>query len=122
MTGTADLTVQQLFAGRVWQLAAGHQAALPLGALSVAQGAAQPFDVPGRAGPGAMRDMACARAIALCTVWIRARESRISLLRWRRQYHSGPPVAGDGPKDTEQTTGVPRYRSPGLPMIATVVI
>jgi len=52
------------------------------------------------------------------TVWIWARESSISLWRWRRQYHSGPPVAGNGPKDTEQTPVVPRYCSPGLPYFA----
>src|SRR5262245_29853975 len=71
--------------------------------------------MPGLAGPGAMRDIVCAGAIELCTVWIRARESRISLWRWRRPYHSGPPVAGNGPKDTEPTPVVPRYYSPGLP-------
>src|SRR4051812_37974227 len=63
--------------------------------------------------------IACAGAIELGTMWIRARESSISLLRWRRQYHSGPPVAGNEPKDTEQTPVVPRYCSPGLPSEAS---
>jgi hypothetical protein len=72
ITDTPPLTLQQLFHGRFWQLAPRHQGALPLGALPVAPGAAQPFDVPALAGPGAMRAMACAGAIALCTVWIRA--------------------------------------------------
>jgi len=85
ITDTPPLTFQQLFHGRFWQLASRHQGALPLGELPVAQGAAQPFDVSGLAGPGAMRDIAWAGAIELCTVWIRARESSISLLRWRRQ-------------------------------------
>jgi hypothetical protein len=81
ITDTPPLTLQPLFHGRFWPLAPRHQGALPLGELPVAQGAAQPFDVPGLAGPGAMRDMACAGTIELCTVWMRARESRISLLR-----------------------------------------
>src|SRR5919202_858480 len=115
ITDTPPLTFQQLFHGHFWQLAPRHQGALPLGELPVAQGAAQPFDVPGLASPGAMRDVAWAGAIELCTVWIRARESGISLWRWRRPYHSGPPVAGNGPQDTEQTPVVPRYYSPGLP-------
>jgi hypothetical protein len=122
ITDTPPLTLQQLFHSRFWQLAPRHQGALPLGELPVAQGAAQPFDVPGLAGPGAMRDMACAGAIELGTVWIRARESGISLWRWRRQYHSGPPVAGNEPKDTEQTPVVPRYCSPGLPDLETILL
>src|SRR5215475_12303018 len=115
ITDTPPLTLQQLYHGRCWQLAPRHQGAFPLGELPGAQGAAQPFDVPGLAGPGAMRNIACAGAIALCTVWMRARESSISLWRWRRPYHSGPPVAGNGPKDTEPTPVMPRYCSPGLP-------
>jgi hypothetical protein len=115
VTDTPPLTFQQLYHGRFWQLAPRHQGAFPLGELPVAQGAAQPFDVPGLAGPSTMPNIACAGAIELCTVWIRARESSISLLRWRRPYHCGPPVAGNGPKDTEPTPVVPRYYSPGLP-------
>src|SRR5262249_56389908 len=106
---------QPLYHGRFWQLASRYQGAFPLRELSVTQGAAQPFDVPGLASPGAMRNMACAGAIERGTVWMRARESSISLWRWRRPYHSGPPVAGNGPKDTEPTPVVPRYYSPGLP-------
>jgi hypothetical protein len=115
ITDTPPLTFQQLFHGRFGQLAPRHQGALPLGELPVAQGATQSFNVPGLASPGAMRNIACAGAIELYTVWIRARESGISLWRWRRQYHSSPPVAGNGPKDTEPTPVVPRYYSPGLP-------
>jgi hypothetical protein len=116
ITDTPPLTFQQLFYGRFWQLAPRYQGALALGELPVTEGATQPFEVSGLAGAGAMRDMACAGAIALCTVWIRARKSDISLWRWRRPYHSGPPVAGNGPKDTEPTPVVPRYCSPGLPL------
>jgi hypothetical protein len=122
ITDTPPLPLQQLFHRRFSQLAPRHQGALALRELPVAQRAAQPFDVPGLAGPGAMRDMACAGAIEPCTVWMRARESGLSLRRWRRPYHSGPPVAGNGPKDTGQTPVVPRYSSPGLPTRAFLAI
>jgi methyl-accepting chemotaxis protein len=62
-----------------------------------------------------MHDVPCAGTIELGTWWIRARESGISLLRWRRQCHSGPPVARNGLHDTESTPVSPRYYSPGLP-------
>jgi hypothetical protein len=81
ITDTPPLTLQQLFHGRFWQLAPRHQGALPLGELPVVQGAAQPFDVPGLAGPGAMRAIAGAGTIALCTVGMRAREASIAFLR-----------------------------------------
>jgi hypothetical protein len=50
------------------------------------------------------------------SMWIRTRESGISLLRWRRLCHGGPPVARNGPKDTDLTPAFPRYYSPGLPI------
>jgi len=78
-TATPPLPWQQLCHRRFWPLAPRPQGAVPLGALPVAQGAAHPFDVPGLAGPGAMRKSACAGAIALGTGWMRARASRISL-------------------------------------------
>src|SRR5262245_9697116 len=62
-----------------------------------------------------MRDVACAGTVELCTLWIGARESDISLLRWRRQCHNSPPVARNGLKDTGATPVSPRYYSPGLP-------
>src|SRR4030095_5961930 len=66
-----------------------------------------------------MRNVAFARAIEPRTLWIRARESSIPLWRWRRRYHSGPPVLRNGPKDTDLTSVVPCYYSPGLPRIAS---
>src|SRR5919199_4993048 len=62
-----------------------------------------------------MRDIAFAGTIELRTWWIRARESRISLLDWRRQCHHGPPLRRIGPKDIDSTPVSPRYYSPGLP-------
>src|ERR1043166_3844792 len=68
--------------------------------------------------PGAMRDVGFAGTSEPCTLWIRTRESGISLLRWRRQCHNSPPVARNGRKDTGSTPVSPRYYSPGLPEIA----
>ena len=62
-----------------------------------------------------MRDVAFAGTIEPDTLWIRAREASISLLRWRRQCHNGPPVVRNGLKDTGLTPVSPRYYSPGLP-------
>src|SRR5262245_43847755 len=62
-----------------------------------------------------MRDVAFTGTIAPGTVWIRARESRISLWRWRRQCHNSPHMARNGLKDTGATPVSPRYYSPGLP-------
>src|SRR5215216_5404685 len=62
-----------------------------------------------------MRDIAFAGTIKLPTLWIRARESGIRILHWRRLCHRGPPMVRNGPKDTEVTPVVPRYYSPGLP-------
>src|SRR5262245_43317647 len=62
-----------------------------------------------------MRDVALTGTNAPGTVWIRARESRISLWRWRRQCHNSPPMARNGLKDTGATPVAPRYYSPGLP-------
>jgi hypothetical protein len=59
-----------------------------------------------------MRDVACAGTIELGTLWIRTRESDISLLRWRRQGHNSPPMARNGRKDIDSTPVVPRYYSP----------
>src|SRR5262249_1969265 len=65
--------------------------------------------------PGSMHDVAFARTIEPCTMWIRTRESGISLVRWRRQGHNSPPLARNGLKDTGATPVSPRYYSPGLP-------
>src|SRR5919204_3299188 len=115
VTDTPPLTLQELLHGRFWQLAPRHQGALPLGKLPVAEGAPQPFDTLGRACPGAMGDVAYAGAIEPGTLWIRTRESGILLRRWRRRCHVGPPLAENGPEDTEHTPVFPRYYSPGLP-------
>src|SRR5947208_14670079 len=69
-----------------------------------------------------MRNVAFAGTIELCTVWVRARESSISLLDWRRQCHSGPPWSRIGPKDIDSTPVLPRYYSPGLPGFLTMPI
>src|SRR4029450_54271 len=114
VTDAPPLTLQKPFHGRFRQLAPRHQGALPLGELPVAEGTAQPFDVLGRACPGAMRDVPGTGAIEPCTLWIRTREASITLLGWRRQCHVGPPLAENGPKDTERTPVFPRYSSPGL--------
>src|SRR4029450_11695710 len=79
---------------------------------------ARPFDVLAPPGPRPMRDVAFARTIELRTLWIRAREASISLLDWRRQCHSGPPLRRIGPKDIDSTPVFPRYYSPGLPIFA----
>jgi len=67
-----------------------------------------------------MRDVAFTGTIAPGTVWIRARESRISLWRWRRQCHNSPPMARNGLKDTGATPVSPRYYSPGLPFFTNL--
>src|SRR5215204_4872771 len=64
-----------------------------------------------------MRDIAFAGTIKLPTLWMRARESGIRILHWRRLCHRGPLMVRNGPKDTEVTPVVPRYYSPGLPRI-----
>src|SRR5262245_64298291 len=69
-----------------------------------------------------MRDVAFARTIELRTLWIRAREASISLLDWRRQCHSGPPLRRIGPKDIDSTPVFPRYYSPGLPPLGGLAI
>jgi hypothetical protein len=66
------------------ELAAGHQGALPFRELPVADGTASPFNVLVRPGPRPMHNMAFAGMIEAGALWIRARESRLSLLRWRR--------------------------------------
>src|SRR4029434_522457 len=69
-----------------------------------------------------MCDVAFAGPIELRTLWIRAREASISLLDWRCQCHSGPPLSRIGPKDIDSTPVFPRYYSPGLPNIAVTEI
>src|SRR4029434_4018469 len=101
ITDTPALTFQEPFYGRFGELAASHQGPRPLGDLPGAHGTAQPFDMLMLARPRAMSNVACAGAVELYTRWIRTRESCIALLRWRRQYHNGPPVEGNGPQDTD---------------------
>src|SRR2546423_9639513 len=100
VTDAPPLTLQQPLPGVFRQFAAGHQGPLPFGELPVACRAAPPLDVCVRACPRPMGDVAFAKPIALRTLWIRARESGISLLGWCRLCHGGPPVARNGPKDT----------------------
>src|SRR5215813_7414597 len=109
------LTFHQPYNRVFGELAAGHQGALPFRELPAACRTAQSFDVLVRPCPRPMRDVPCAGTIEPCTLWIRARESGISLLRWRRRYHSGPPVTRNELKDTGPTPVSPRYYSPGLP-------
>src|SRR5919198_3887673 len=115
---TPPLTLHQPYDRVFRELAASPQGPLRFGELSVAYRAAQPFDVLVRPGPRPMRDVAYAGTVELCTVWIGARESDISLLRWRRQGHNSPPVARNGLQDTGATPVSPRYSSPGLPLFS----
>src|SRR5262245_43919231 len=69
-----------------------------------------------RACPRPMHNVLCAGTIEARALWIRTRESGISLRRWRRLCHGGPPVVRNGPKDTDLTPVAPRYCSPGLPI------
>ena len=117
ITDAPPLTFHQLYDGIFGELAAGHEGALPFRELPVAGRTAQPFDVLVHPGPRPMRDGAFAGTIELCTWWIRAREASISLLDWRRQCHSGPPLRKVGPKDIDSTPIFPCYYSPGLPKI-----
>jgi hypothetical protein len=122
ITDAPALTLQEPFYGRFGELAAGHQGPRPLRELLGANGTAQPFDMLMLARPRAMDNVACAGAVEPHTLWIRTRESCIALLRWRRQYHNGPPVAGNGPQDTDSTPVVPCYYSPGLPFIVLLLV
>src|SRR5215475_8609030 len=72
-----------------------------------------------RACPRPMHNVLCAGTIEARALWIRTRESGISLRRWRRLCHGGPPVVRNGPKDTDLTPVAPRYCSPGLPVIVS---
>ena len=119
ITDAPPLTFHQPYDGLFGELTAGHQGALPFRELPVACRTAQPFDVLVRPCPRPMRDVAFTRTIELRTLWIRTRESRISLLDWRRQCHSGPPLSRIGPKDIDLTPVFPRYYSPGLPVDVT---
>src|SRR4029450_8041589 len=115
ITDTPPLTFHQQYDGVFRELAAGHEGALPFRELPVACRTTQSFDVLVRPCPRPMRDVAFAGTIEPGTLWIRAREASISLLRWRRQCHNGPPVVRNGLKDTGLTPVSPRYYSPGLP-------
>src|SRR5262249_11366580 len=115
ITDAPALAFQKLFHGRFGEFAPGHQGALPFGELPITSCTAQPVDVFVCACPRSMHDVAFAGVVESCTLWIRTRESGISLLHWRRLYHGGPPVARNGPKDTDVTPVFPRYYSPGLP-------
>src|SRR5215510_7426429 len=75
-----------------------------------------------RACPRPMHNVLCAGTIEARALWIRTRESGISLRRWRRLCHGGPPVVRNGPKDTDLTPVAPRYCSPGLPKAGWVHI
>src|ERR1043166_6446709 len=44
------------------------------------------------------------------------------VLSWRRRYHSGPPVIGNGPKDTDSTPVVPCDSSPGVPFFLSATV
>jgi hypothetical protein len=84
ITDTPPLTFQELFYGRFGEFTAGHQGPLPCGALPVACRAAQPFDVFVLACPRPMHNVPFAGPMEVQTRWMRTRESRIPLLRWRR--------------------------------------
>ena len=84
ITDTPPLTFHELGHSRFGEFAPGHQGPLPFGALPVACRAAEPFDVFVFACPRPMDDVPCAGTIEAWTRWIRARESGIPLLRWRR--------------------------------------
>src|SRR5262249_51362011 len=120
ITDAPALALQKLFHGRFGEFAPGHQGALPFGELPITSCAAQPFDVFVGACPRSMHDVACAGVVESCTRWMRTRESGISLLHWRRLGHGGPPVARNGPKDTDVTPVFPRYYSPGLPRFVNI--
>jgi hypothetical protein len=117
ITDAPPLTFHQPYDCIFRELAAGHQGALPFRELPAACHTTQPFDVLVRPCPRPMRDVACTGTMALGTWWIRARESGISLLRWRRQCHNGPPVVRNGRKDPGWTPASPRDYSPGLPIL-----
>jgi hypothetical protein len=81
ITDTPPLTFHQLYDRVFRELAAGHQGALPFRELPATYRTTPPFDVLVRPGPRPMRNVAFAGTIEPGTWWIRARESRISLLR-----------------------------------------
>jgi hypothetical protein len=116
LTDAPALTLRESYDRGFGELTAGPQRAFPFGALPVACGAAQPFEVLVRACPRPMRAVAFAGPIEPRTLWMWTRESSLSLLRWRRLCHGGPPVARNGPKDTDMTPVFARYSSPGLPI------
>jgi hypothetical protein len=84
ITDAPPLTLQQLYDWVFGELAAGPQGALPFRELPGAYCTAQPFKVLVRPGPRPMHDVALAGTIEACAWWMRARESRLSLWRWRR--------------------------------------
>jgi hypothetical protein len=115
ITDAPALAFQQPHDRVFGKLTTNHQGALPFGELPGAGRTAQPFDVFVLACPRPMRDIPFAGTIELRTIWIWTRKLRISFLSWRRRYHDGPPLRGNEPKDTDLTSVVPRYYSPGLP-------
>jgi len=84
ITDAPPLTFQELCHGRFREFAPGHQGPLPFGKLPVACRAAQPLDVFVLARPRPMHDVPFAGMIEARALWIWARESGISRLRWRR--------------------------------------
>jgi len=121
ITDAPSLTFHQPYKRVFGELAAGHQGALPFRELPTACRTTPPFDMLVRSCPRPMGDVAFAGMIEPCTVWIRARESGISLWRWRRQCHSSPPVARYRLQDTGSTPVSPRYYSPGLPVFPLIL-
>jgi hypothetical protein len=103
VTDAPPLTLEQPFDRLFWQLTPGHQGPCPLGELLVAHRASQPFDMLVLACPRSMGDVAFTGAIKQRTFWSGARKRRIPFLRWRRRYHVGPPLAGNGLKDIDLT-------------------
>src|SRR5262249_29979471 len=87
---------------------------LPRRELLGANGTAQPFDKLMPAHPRAMDNVALAGVVEPYTLWIRTQESCRALVSWRRRYHSGPPLAWNGPQATDSSPVSPCYYSPGL--------
>ena len=91
----------------------GPQGALALRACSAACRTAQPFALWVRAWPRPLGSVAIAGTMASRTRWMRTRTSPLSLLRGRRLWHRGPPVARHAPQDMDWTPGLPCSYSPG---------
>jgi hypothetical protein len=78
ITDTPALTFQELFHGRLGELAPSHQSPGSFGELVAAYSAAQPFDVLVLARPRSMGNVVSTRAIELRTLWI-GHENRVYL-------------------------------------------